>query len=228
VSEARRRHPDPRRGHPQAQPPEPLWGRGHDAIDLQEAVKFRRSLDEQGSTDLIPMAGPDAAADQGPAIKAVWEPMAPESSPEGHRRRAQDSRTHTRRAPRRGSGKRRTLIFGSAAAVVLVGAAVADLNDGNPTPVKGAATTVLPMVTDSSSTVQQARDGELGQATQDPSHHASRSPSSSPSPSHTAGRSAGPPSGSPSPGAPTASPTAPTTTPTPTKSSPNCFLIFCG
>ena len=227
VSEARRRHPESRRGHPQTQAPEPLWGRGHDAIDLQEAVRFRRSLDEQGSTDLIPTAGPDAAADQGPAIKAVWEPMAPDAATAGHRRRAQDSRTHSRRAPRRGVGRRRTLIFGSAAAVVLVGAAVADLNDGGATPLKGAATTVLPMVTDSSSAIQQAPGGGMGQATQDPSQHASHSPSHSPSPSPTPDHSAGQ-SASPTAGGPTASPTAPSKTPTPSKSSPNCFLIFCG
>jgi hypothetical protein len=228
VSEARRRHPDPRRGHPQAQHPEPLWGRGHDAIDLQEAVKFRRSLDAQGSTDLIPMAGPDAPADQGPAIKAVWEPMAPQG-PEGHRRRVQDSRTHSRRATRRGGGRRRTLIFGSAAAVVLVGAAVADLNDGSAPPVKGAATTVLPMVSDSSSPAQQLQGGDPGRATDGSSPHASRSPSHSPSPSHTADHSAGPPSASPTAGGPSASPTTTgSATPTPAKSSPNCFLIFCG
>jgi hypothetical protein len=224
VSEARRRHPDPRRGHPQAQPPEPLWGRGHDAIDLREAVKFRRSLDAQGSADLIPMAGPDAAADQGPAIKAVWEPMAPEASAEGHRRRAQDSRAHSRRAPRRGTGRRRTLIFGSAAAVVLVGAAVADLNDGSTTPLKGAATTVLPMVSDSSSPAR-AQGGDLGQPTDASSPHASRTPSHSPSPSHTASPSTRPtPTG---PGSASATPTATQSSPR-ASSSPSCWLIFCG
>jgi hypothetical protein len=226
VSEARRRHPEPRRGHPHAQPPEPLWGRGHDAIDLREAAKFRRSLDAQGSTDLIPTAGPDAPADQGPAIKAVWEPMAPQG-PEGHRRRAQDSRTHSRRATRRGGGRRRTLIFGSAAAVVLVGAAVADLNDGSTPPAKGAATTVLPMVSDSSSPAQQVQGGDPGQPTDGSSPHASRTPSHSPSPSRTADHS-GPPSASPTAGGPSASPTTATSTPTPSKSSTSCFLIFCG
>jgi hypothetical protein len=186
-------------------------------------------LDAQGSADLIPTAGPDAAADQGPAIKAVWEPSAagrPGERP-GGRRGAPEGRASARRSGSRQkrSGRRRGVIFAGTAAVVLVGVVVADLNSRGPGPQKGAATTVLPMVSDSATPSQQAQAANLTQ-TADPSRSASRSPSSSPSPSRSAAPSL-------TPGAPTstgassgaASPTATRTTP---KSNPTtCFLIFC-
>jgi hypothetical protein len=192
-------------------------------------VEFRRSLDAQGSTDLIPTAGPDAAADQGPAIKAVWEPQEPAARAAHSRRGAQDGRARSRRRPS-GAGRRRSLIFGGAAAVVLVGAAVADLNSGSAGPQKGAATTVLPMVSDSPTPSQQVQIGDVSQTTQAPTPSGSRTPSHSPSPSHTASASARPslsPSSPAAGGSSSASATA-SATPTATKSTPSCFLIFCG
>lgn len=177
------------------------------------------------------MAGPDAAADQGPAIKAVWEPQPQDLSPEpGARRR--DRRPTTRAGqpgaagPRATGRKKRTLMVGGAAAVAVVAVGVIGVAglDGGDSLIKGAATRVLPAASPTDATAAQSANSTIGSSL---SITGSRSPSASPSrsASPSATRSETPTAAA----SPTASRTAsasPSAQPSPHKTT--CFLIFCG
>jgi hypothetical protein len=224
-------------------------------IDPSEAAAFRRRLDYQGSTDLIPMAGPDAAADQGPAIKAVWEP-GPKTPPDaaGHASRRRDRRSGHSGGSGHGHGgspggrsrtrrRRRGLIIGGVLTVALGATGYTELTGNGPTFTKGAATTILPAAS-SPTGASQSANSSLGTGislTSGPSH----SPTASHSPSATASASASPkqtkPAGggsNPPGGQPTGTalptqtsglggPGTSTPTPSPSQSPRSCFLIFC-
>lgn len=172
------------------------------------------------------MAGPDAAADQGPAIKAVWQPGPPDAhgqQPNASRRRADRRRTAGRR-------RRRALVVGAALAIALGTGGYVELNNKGPVLEKGAATTILPPASAPSDTSQTV-NSTLGTSvsltnTASPSRspHASASASATPGKSANAGASASPspsrtdqakPSPSPDPSA------------SPSQSPRTCFLFIC-
>ncbi|MGH3416629.1 MAG: hypothetical protein ACRDSS_09180, partial [Actinocrinis sp.] len=96
-------------------------------------------MDYQGSAELIPTAGPDAASEQGPAIKAVWEP-APPSVPGRRQSRRAGEGQRSRENKRRG-----TLVAGALAAVAVAAVGFVGLSGGDkPGPAKGSAATYLP------------------------------------------------------------------------------------
>lgn len=193
MSESRRRS-ETHAAQPRPQGSADLWIPADQGIEPREAAAFRRRLDYQGSAELIPTAGPDAAADQGPAIKAVWEPAPPGAA--GHASRRRDRRgasgpgdSPERRARRR---RRRSAIIGGVAAVALGITGYSELTGKGPAFTKGAATTILPAAS-SSADDGQAANSSLGTGitlTNRPSHSptasSSTSASASASPTGTA------------------------------------------
>lgn len=233
VSEAHRRS-DTHRGQQRAQRPEPYRPTGQPDIDPGQAVEFRRRLDYQGSAELIPTAGPDAQADQGPAIKAVWEPEPPGASAgAGPGSRRQSRRTG---AVRSGSGRlpgragtskkrRRILIFGGAAAVAVAVVGIAGLSGGGSGPNKGSAATILPAASSApadAAAANQSTGADASGGSPTSSASASASPSRTPSATHSASSSS---SARPSATRGTATQSA---TPKPSPSKTTCFLFFCG
>ncbi|HEV2345243.1 MAG TPA: hypothetical protein VGS97_14185 [Actinocrinis sp.] len=231
MSESRRRS-DAHREAPWAQQgPESAWTAGGQGIDPSEAAAFRRRLDHQASAELIPLAGPDAAADQGPAIKAVWEPAPPRSAPAAHTSRRRDRRGPSGRGGHgRSHRKRRAMVVGAVLAIVLAAGGYVEMSDKGPSMTKGAATTILPPAASPSDTGVSV-DSSLGTSvslTNPPSRSRSASASPSASTTHSAAASQ---SATPSPGG-TSGSVSPSPSsrpsPSPSPSQTHCFLFFCG
>lgn len=198
-------------------------------------MEFRRRLDYQGSAELIPTAGPDAAADQGPAIKAVWEPQSAGALPGGPGTRRADRRQPARagqageraRATGARRRKKRTAVVGGAAvAAVAVGTiGFMSLSGGGDPLVRGAATKVLPAasVTDATPTGESASSNIGGSLSI--TGRPSRSATPSHSPAATATQSKGP---AKSPGATPSGAASLSPSPSPTPHKTTCFLFICG
>ncbi|HEU5354096.1 MAG TPA: hypothetical protein VFU65_06525 [Actinocrinis sp.] len=234
MSDAYRRSEGHRDGEPWTQNSEPRRRSRQQGIDPGQAAEFRRRLDYQGSAELIPTAGPDAASDQGPAIKAVWEPEPAHALATGPAARRRDRRAPGRasqatasqsRAKRAGRRKKRSVVLGGAtAAAVAVGAiGFMTFQGGGDSMAKGGAANVIP-VSSPGATATDRTNGTIGTSlsvTASPSHSATASHSATPSATPSKGAT-----GSASPSATSSASHSPTPRPSPTKQ--NCFLIFCG
>ncbi|HZP50861.1 hypothetical protein [Actinocrinis sp.] len=234
MSEAYRRS-EGSRDEPWTQHSEPRRPPRHIGIDPGQAAEFRRRLDYQGSAELIPTAGPDAAADQGPAIKAVWEPKPVDAVPAGPGTRRRDRRQTARpnqsaagqaRVKKAARRKKRTVVVGgAAAAAVAVGAlGFMTFHDGGDSLGRGAAANVIPVSSPGATSTGQGANSTIGTSlsvTSSPSHSAT--PSHSPSPSATPSKAA---SGTATPSATRSGSQSPT--PRPSRTQQTCFLIFCG
>lgn len=234
MSEAYRRS-EGNRDEPWTQHSEPHRPPRHVGIDPGQAAEFRRRLDYQGSAELIPTAGPDAAADQGPAIKAVWEPKPMDAVPAGPGARRRERRQTGRpnqsaagqaRARKSARRKKRTVVVGGAtAAAVAVGAlGFMTFNDGGGSLGKGAAANVIPVSSPGATSTGQGTNSTIGTSlsvTSSPSRTAT--PSRSPSPSATPSKAA---AGTATPSATLSGSQSPT--PRPSRTQQSCFLIFCG
>ncbi|HEU5429329.1 MAG TPA: hypothetical protein VFU74_20790 [Actinocrinis sp.] len=232
MSEAYRRSEGYRDDEPWAQGSEPRRPTRQLGIDPGQAAEFRRRLDYQGSAELIPTAGPDAASDQGPAIKAVWEPEPAHAAATGPGARRRERRTPGRasqsaagqaRAKAARRKKRSVVLGGATAAAVAVGAiGFMTFQGGGDSTAKGGAANVIPVSSPGATSTDRA-NGVIGTSlsvTASPSRSAT--PSHSPTPSATQSKAA---TGTASASATRSASPSPTPR---TSSTRTCFLIFCG